>query len=740
MTPEPRDGDFAAAFRTRFKREYGFDLTGRDLVIDDVRVRGVANSSLLRRIPIQAVEVSDDGGGGGGEKTSCLPEPDSTTSVYFEGGWRETPVYLLEQLLAGMVMEGPAIVMNGTSTCIVEPQCVAEVTAYGDLKIEVNFSGSSFSESESKSKSPYDSSAGPDAVQLSIFNNRFMGIAEQMGRTLQRTSVSTNIKERLDFSCALFGPDGGLVANAPHVPVHLGAMSSTVQWQLAHWGLEGLAEGDVLVTNHPQAGGSHLPDITVVTPVFREGKIVFLVASRGHHADVGGITPGSMPPFSRSIADEGAAIKAFKLVSGGVFQEDGIELLLTRPETGSPGTRKLADNISDLKAQVAANQRGILLINELIDEYGLEEVQAYMGYVQENAELAVRDMLREAAERLLLLLLQTPRCARFANNNSTNRTTTTRNRGKKGEGKGEARAQVQAGGDGDIEQDNDNGVGDIVTLVAEDKMDDGSTIRLRLTLDRREGSAVFDFTGTSDEVYGNWNAPPAVTSAAVIYCVRCLVNQEIPLNQGCLKPIEIIVPEGTFLSPSENAAVVGGNVLTSQRVTDVCLAAFTACADSQGCMNNLTFGDESFGYYETIGGGAGAGPGWDGASGVQCHMTNTRITDPEILERRYPVVLRRFSIRPGSGGDGEFRGGDGIIREIEFLRPITVSVLTERRVMSPNGAAGGECGAVGVNTLISASGPRINLGGKNTVQVAPGDVLQILTPGGGGFGSAGGND
>jgi 5-oxoprolinase (ATP-hydrolysing) len=382
----------------------------------------------------------------------------------------------------------------------------------------------------------------------------------------------------------------------------LGAMSSTVQWQLEHWGAEGLVEGDVLVTNHPRTGGSHLPDITVVTPVFRGGEIVFLVASRGHHADVGGITPGSMPPFSRSIADEGAAIKAFKLVSGGTFQEEGIAALLTRPETGSPGTRKLADNLSDLKAQVAANQRGILLINELIDEYGLGEVQAYMGHVQDNAELAVRDMLREAAERLLLE--------------------------QRGEGGG------GVAGEG----------ADVVSLTAEDKMDDGSVIKLRLTLDRRAGSAVFDFTGTSYEVYGNWNAPPAVTCAAVIYCVRCLVNQEIPLNQGCLKPIEIIVPDGTFLSPSENAAVVGGNVLTSQRVTDVCLAAFTACADSQGCMNNLTFGDDTFGYYETIAGGAGAGPGWDGASGVQCHMTNTRITDPEILERRYPVVGQLYAL------------------------------------------------------------------------------------------------
>jgi len=337
---------------------------------------------------------------------------------------------------------------------------------------------------------------------------------------------------------------------------------------------------------------------------------------------------------------------------------------------------------------VAANRRGIGLIQELMDEWGERTVTAYMGHVQDNAELAVRDMLREAAERL---------ASRF----------------------------------GTVPGDPSK-----VALSAEDKMDDGSVVRLTLTLDRTEGGAVFDFTGTGGEVLGNWNAPPAVTCAAVIYCVRCLVNQEIPLNQGCLKPIEIIIPEGSFLSPSETAAVVGGNVLTSQRVTDVCLAAFEACANSQGCMNNLTFGDDTFGYYETIAGGAGAGPAWDGASGVQCHMTNTRITDPEILERRYPVVLRRFSLRRGSGGAGEHAGGDGVLREIEFLSPVTVSVLTERRAFAPRGLNGGEDGAAGRNTLVHASdGREINLGNKNSVEVRAGDLLRIATPGGGGFGA-----
>jgi len=540
------DFDFVAAFGERFRREYGFDLAGsRDVVIDDVRVRGVGSASLLTRVPVDVAKDDEP-----------LPEPDSVAEVYFEGGleWTKTPVFLAEALKFKHAIRGPAVVMNGTATCVIEPGCVASVTEFGDLSIDVHPTPAAEREEDAETaieeekdeptpeeeEEEEDAYQSPDAVQLSIFNNRFMGIAEQMGRTLQRTSTSTNIKERLDFSCALFGPDGGLVANAPHVPVHLGAMSSTVKWQLDRWNgsdeRSRLNPGDVLVTNHPSAGGSHLPDITVITPVFRDGECVFLVASRGHHADVGGMTPGSMPPFSRTLADEGAAIKTFKLVEGGVFMEEGITALLTKPPDGGPGTRKLRDNLSDLAAQVAANQRGIALIDELIDEHGLCKVQAYMRHVQDNAELAVRDTVREYASRL-------------------------------------KRERPTASDAADPEHR--------VSLTAEDKMDDGSVVKLTLTLDTRDGSAVFDFTGTSDEVRGNWNAPPAVTTAAVIYCVRCLVNQEIPLNQGCLSPITIVVPDGTFLSPSDGAAVVGGNVLTSQRVTDVCFAAFEACANSQ---------------------------------------------------------------------------------------------------------------------------------------------------------------
>lgn len=653
--------DYAVEFVKLFQQEYGFKLQNRNILICDVRVRGIGVTNILKP---QALEPA-----------SSTPKVEGHFKVYFGNGWQNTPLFKLENLGYGHVMPGPAIIMNGNSTVIVEPNCKAIITKYGNIRIEIESSLTTLKVAEKVA----------DVVQLSIFNHRFMGIAEQMGRTLQRTSISTNIKERLDFSCALFDPDGGLVANAPHVPVHLGAMSSTVRWQIGYWG-DNLNEGDVLVTNHPCAGGSHLPDITVITPVFDNGKVVFFVASRGHHAEIGGITPGSMPPFSKSIWEEGAAIKAFKLVEKGLFQEEGIVKLLQFPCSDEsayniPGTRRLPDNLSDLRAQVAANQRGISLIKELIEQYGLNTVQAYMKYVQINAEGAVREMLKSVA-------------AKFSYS-----------------------------------------VGGYVTIEEEDYMDDGSVIHLKLVIDSDKGEASFDFSGTSPEVYGNWNAPEAVTAAAVIYCLRCLVDVDIPLNQGCLAPVKIHIPPGSFLSPSDKAAVVGGNVLTSQRVTDVVLTAFQACACSQGCMNNLTFGDDTFGYYETIGGGSGAGPSWDGTSGVQCHMTNTRMTDPEIFEQRYPVLLHKFGLREDSGGAGAHRGGDGLVREIEFRRPVMVSILSERRVHAPRGLNGGKDGARGVNYLVTKDKRKVYLGGKNTIEVKAGEILQILTPGGGGWGS-----
>lgn len=662
ITEDGKPCDYATEFVKLFQQEYGFKLLNRKIVICDVRARGIGVTNILKPWAL--------------EPASSSPKVDGYYRVYFGNGWQETPLYKLENLGYGHTMLGPAIIMNGNSTVIVEPNCRAIITKYGNIKIEI----------DSSLRIVNISDKVADVVQLSIFNHKFMGIAEQMGRTLQRTSISTNIKERLDFSCALFDPTGGLVANAPHVPVHLGAMSTTVRWQLNYWD-DNLNEGDVLVTNHPCAGGSHLPDITVVTPVFYNGKLVFFVANRGHHAEIGGITPGSMPPFSKSILEEGAAIKAFKLVEKGIFQEQGIIKILQCPGTDErgnkiSGTRRIQDNLSDLRAQVAANQRGISLLQELIEQYGLETVQAYMNYVQMNAEEAVREMLKTVGNKV----------SSKSDENS-------------------------------------------VTLVEEDCMDDGSVIHLKLSIDFNKGEAIFDFGGTSSEVYGNWNAPEAVTAAAVIYCLRCLVDVDIPLNQGCLAPVKILIPEGSFLSPSDMAAVVGGNVMTSQRITDVIFSAFQACACSLGCMNNLTFGDNSFGYYETIGGGSGAGPTWDGTSGVQCHMTNTRMTDPEIFEQRYPVTLHKFGLREDSGGAGFHRGGDGLIREIEFRRPVTVSILSERRVHAPRGLKGGKYGARGANYLVKKDKRRIYLGGKNSIEVQPGDTIQILTPGGGGWGS-----
>jgi N-methylhydantoinase B/oxoprolinase/acetone carboxylase alpha subunit len=555
--------------------------------------------------------------------------------------------------------------------------------------------------------------ASVDPVKLSIFTHRFMSIAEQMGRTLQRTAVSTNIKERLDFSCALFGPTGALVSNAPSIPVHLGAMSEAVRWQLRlNDGGKALNDGDVLVTNHPAYGGSHLPDITVITPVFggagETKRIIFFVASRGHHADIGGITPGSMPPFSQSLYQEGAILTSTKLVTGGKFhteeisrqltefpdqfpdefyaefadksKEDGdgssglvmsseflvcfffvfvlfcfcflfflfpfphflLPILKIRTSTpticsstgrgaaaGVSGTRRLADNLSDLRAQVAANARGVALVAGLVAETpgGIDGVVRYMGWVEEAAEGAVREALRGVAHRV--------------------RATA-------------ARAAAAAGAAAPPAGDDQ-----LVVVRADDAMDDGTQISVEIRIDPVKGSAVFDFSGTGLMVRGNTNAPVAVTRSAVIYCLRSIVDRDVPLNEGCLNPVEIVIPEGSILAPATDAAVVGGNVLTSMRVTDVILAALGACAGSQGCLNNVTFGTETSGYYETIAGGAGAGPTWHGQSAVHSHMSNTRITDAEILERRYPVVLRRFAIRKGSGGAGKFRGGEGVVREVE---------------------------------------------------------------------------
>ncbi|CAG9940385.1 unnamed protein product [Clonostachys rosea f. rosea IK726] len=676
---------FLKEFEEKHSREFGFIFPEKRILIDDYRVRAIGSTSKhAEKSPYkQLMEIS---------KTEAIaPEPESKTKVFFVAGEGsiDTNLFQLQNLKPGTRIPGPALILDKTQTILVRPEATAiilESSVLIELQDEASTNPTSSSSKDEQAVNP---------IQLSIFGHRFMSIAEQMGRTLQKTSVSTNIKERLDFSCAIFSPDGGLVANAPHVPVHLGSMQFCVRHLYNQWKGR-LEEGDVLISNHPSSGGTHLPDITVVTPVFNQGEIIFFVASRGHHADIGGTRPGSMPPDSHWLYEEGAAILGEKLVSNGRFNEERvIEILLHEPAKipGGSGTRTLSDNLSDLKAQVAANKQGINLIHALVQEYTLPQVHKYMYAIQDNAEQAVRSLLKKM------------------------------------------HANMPASG-----------------LKAVDYMDDGTPISLSITIDKDAGSAVFDFAGTGPHVYGNTNAPQAITHSAIIYCLRSLVASEIPLNQGCLNPIDIRIPESSILSPAQGASVVGGNVLTSQRITDVILTAFGACANSSGCMNNLTFGiggksvnekgeetvEKGFGYYETIGGGAGAGPTWRGTDAVHTHMTNTRITDPEVFEKRYPVLLREFGVRTGSAGAGANRGGEGIVRDIEFRVPgVQVSILSERRSRAPRGYAGGEDGGMGQNLWVRNGGASvINLGGKATAKFDKGDRIIIKTPGGGGWGKA----
>jgi 5-oxoprolinase (ATP-hydrolysing) len=665
MVPETQQS-FTQEFLELHKREFGFVFDDKDIVIDDVRVRSIGNThreaSKSVDEELASISINDV------EKSHVQFFKD----VYFEAGRAKTPVYRLENLSLGTKIHGPAILADGTQTNVIPPNATATILSqHVFIKIE-HGAGSKADASKI------------DPILLSIFSHRFMDIAEQMGNQLRKTSVSTNVKERLDFSCALFDPDGQLVANAPHVPVHLGSMSTAIKAQAKLW--EGkLRPGDVIVSNHPEVGGTHLPDITVITPAFKDGKIIFYVASRAHHADIGGTLPGSMPPNSKELYEEGAAIYSELLVTEGKFNEERIvDLLLHKPASypGCSGTRRLSDNLSDLKSQISANQKGISLIEKLVSEFTLDVTLKYMEAIQDNAAVTIEKRLMELKDRY----------------------------GS--------------------------------TFGCEDFMDDGSRIKLHVSLGP-EGN-IFDFTGTSPQMYGNLNAPEAITNSALLYCLRCLVNENIPLNQGCLRPVKVIIPKGSILSPLKGAAVAGGNVMTSQRVTDVILKAFRIQADSQGDCNNLTFGTggndtstyvQGFGYYETIGGGHGAGEGWNGSSGVHTNMTNTRMTDVEVFERRYPVLLNEYSIRTGSGGDGQYKGGDGVIRDIEFRAPVKCSILSERRVIAPHGLEGGSDGARGENLWIKKDGHVINIGGKNTVQMDVGDRIIIKTPGGGGYGS-----
>lgn len=640
-------------FQKAYEQEFGFQApSNRALLVDDIGVRLIGKTSKLARCSIQ--------------KATQDPLIQGYTRVYEETGWEKIPYFTQPQLHSGHSIDGPAILLFEGTSIFLETHCTAQVTEWGDLEITV------------EATRPHTLSEQSDPIYLSIFHHLFMSIAEQMGRNLQRVAISTNIKERLDFSCAIFSADGSLVANAPHIPVHLGAMGESVRFLMQQFQGQ-LYPGEVLVTNDPYRGGSHLPDITVVTPVWERQEILFFVASRGHHADIGGITPGSMPPFSTCLQEEGICIQGFKIVEKGQFQEEKLRELLTTPvrleNRWIPGSRKVEDNLADLRAQVAANQKGVVLLQQMIEHYGKSVTFAYMRHIQDNAEKVIQDVIQDFKERF---------------------------HGQ--------------------------------PLTATERLDDGSKIVLKLEF-LTNGKLRFDFSGTDSELLGNLNAPRAITTSAILYVLRSLVNRDIPLNAGCLKPVEIHIPENTLLSPAWNSAVVGGNVETSQRVVDVLLKALQVAAGSQGTMNNFSFGNERFGYYETIAGGAGALATCSGQHAVHTHMTNTKITDPEILERLYPVLLRQFSIRRNSGGNGKCPGGDGVVREVEFCEPMEVSILSERRTFPPYGLAGGFPGKTGKNILFRANGRQYQLGGKVSIKVSTGDRIRIETPGGGGYGT-----
>jgi 5-oxoprolinase (ATP-hydrolysing) len=594
--------------------------------------------------------------------------PLGRVAMHCDGAERDTPVYDREALAPGDRVDGPAIIIEANATTIVEPGWRAEPTPLGPLvltRVVALDRGKAVG-------------TEVDPVMLEVFNNLFMSIAEQMGSVLENTSYSVNMKERLDFSCAIFDPLGDLIANAPHMPVHLGSMSESVKTIIRERAGK-MNPGDVYVLNAPYNGGTHLPDVTVITPVFDSGgKILFYVGARGHHADIGGITPGSMPPDSKTVEEEGVLFDNFLLVDRGNFREEALRAHLA---SGRYPARNPYQNVADLKAQIAACAKGAQELERMIGEFGLDVVHAYMKHVQDNAEEQVRRVL-----------------------------------------------------------------GALKDGAFETPLDNGGRIKVAITVDRQRRAARLDFTGTSPQLPTNFNAPSAVCRAAVLYVFRTLVDDEIPMNEGVLKPLDIVIEEGSMLRPGYPAAVVAGNVETSQLITETLYGALGIQAAGQSTMNNVTFGNEKYQYYETVAGGAGAGPGYDGASCVQIHMTNSRLTDPEVLEWRFPVLLEDFRIRRGSGGKGTWRGGDGAIRRIRFLEPMTVSILSSRRAYAPFGMAGGAPGAKGRNWVERAHGPGdapapearviVPMTGTDKCEVGPGDVFVVETPGGGGYGAA----
>ncbi len=672
--------EMAAAFEAQHRARFGFAVAGGALAVETLTVEAVGTTFA-------------------GDATLSVPAgpPLCLATVAMDSA--AARVFDRATLPAGWTTDGPAIVVDASGTTVVEAGWSVTVDGLGNLMLSCSpspsrrgpgggnaapcFGAAGECASSLPPPNPLPKGEGgsareealppPDPVTLELFANRFMGLAEEMGLALQTTAYSVNIKERLDFSCALFDADGQLIANAPHMPVHLGSMGDSIRAVIAKTGGPGagtLARGDVWMLNAPFNGGTHLPDITVVMPVFHDGgdAPAWFVAARGHHADVGGITPGSMPPDSRTLADEGVLFDTVRLVADGKFREADIRARLA---AGPHPALNPDQNIGDLKAQVAACARGAAELAALAAAHGRATVDAYMRHVLDNAESAVRRVI----DRL---------------------------------------------DDGDFAYE----------------MDSGAVVRVAVRIDRARRAATVDFTGTSPQQADNFNAPRAVTRAAVLYAFRCLVGDDIPLNDGCLRPVTIVIPAGCMLSPDAQAAVVAGNVETSQVVTDALFGALGACAASQGTMNNFTFGNARHQYYETIAGGAGAGPGFAGASAVQTHMTNSRLTDPEVLETRFPVRVESFSVRSGSGGRGAFDGGNGVVRRIRALEALTAGILSNRRRVPPFGLAGGGAGAAGRNTVERGDGTIEALGATASVELARGDVFVVETPGGGGYGPA----
>jgi len=631
------------AFEAAYRQRFSFLTRDKPVIVEAVSVE--VTGGVQEPPPLPAPSAG-------------WPEPPAARVRMFAGGdWAEVDLLARGALRPGRVVHGPALITEDFATTVLEPGWQAAVTARGDLLLTRT--------GGRPARSGTGTSADP--VMLEIFNNLFMSVAEQMGVRLQGTAHSVNIKERLDFSCAIFDAEGQLIANAPHMPVHLGSMGESITMVLRR-NRGKMQPGDVFMLNDPYHGGTHLPDITVVTPVFDEAghSILFFVASRGHHAEIGGITPGSMPAFSTRVDEEGVLIDNWRLAGRGELREAATTELLTSAEFPS---RNPGANLADLRAQIAANEKGVAELGQLVREFGLDVVTAYMGHVQDNAEEAVRRVIAR---------LHDGECAY--------------------------------------------------------ELDNGAVIKVAVRVDQEARTAQIDFTGTSAQLPGNFNAPSSVAMAAVLYVLRTLVDDEIPLNAGCLKPVRVIIPPGSLLAPAYPAAVAAGNVETSQAVTGALYAALGVMAEGSGTMNNVTFGNGEYQYYETVGSGSGAGDGFGGASVVQTHMTNSRLTDPEILEWRFPVRLESFEIRRGSGGAGRWAGGDGGRRRLRFLAPMTVSTLSSHRRVPPYGLAGGAPGQLGRQWVERADGSVTELAGCDRAELEPGDVFVLETPGGGGYG------